>query len=430
MSGNNQLRIISSFLFTFLLLQLSAQNEIGSPYSAFGMGYLNNVNSIKSMSMGSLSIGTRDNNAINITNPAAYTAFDTASFLFEGGVAGTYTSLKTEGVNENFTNATLSQLTFGFPITHWWKSSVGLVPFSKVGYSAKDVTFQEDIGNITYYFSGDGGTSRVYWGNAIQPLKSLSIGVNVSYLFGTTERIQRVTFPDSAYYINTRVDNSIYVGDAFLEFGAQYFTELKKNIHFVAGLTYRLQANLSSTKEHLVRSSLGEISNVEYFRDTVAYTNEPGLTVLPAGIGAGFSLTKTNHWLFGIDYKYDQWEKYRSFGNSDSLLNSQTLILGGFYIPNYTSNSYFQRIEYRAGVRFYESYLKLRGKQLDGFGITFGLGMPLRSIALKGAKSMINIGAEVGKRGTLAYGLIQENYVNFYVGVSIYEFWFFKRRYK
>jgi len=89
-----------------------------------------------------------------------------------------------------------------------------------------------------------------------------------------------------------------------------------------------------------------------------------------------------------------------------------------------------KRIEYRLGGRYYNSYLELKDNQLSGFGITFGFGLPLRSIALKGSKSMINLGAEIGRRGTIENGLIQESYTNLYLGVSIYEFWFFKRRYK
>ena len=43
---------------------------------------------------------------------------------------------------------------------------------------------------------------------------------------------------------------------------------------------------------------------------------------------------------------------------------------------------------------------------------------------------MVNLGIEAGRRGTITNGLIQENYFNFYVSVSIYEMWFLKRRYQ
>jgi hypothetical protein len=431
MWGLNQLRIYLFFIIIISFVgHLNAQNEISSPYSAFGLGFLSNINSIKNISMGGIGIGTRDNLSINIVNPASYTSFDTTSFLFEGGVAGNYLRLKSDKFDEVATSASISHLVFGFPVTRWWKSSIGLLPFSKVGYKVNSLTFQENIGNVLYTFEGNGGLSRVYWGNAIQPFKFLSLGVNASYLFGSIDRIQNVSFPDSSYYVNTKINNSVSIGDLYFDLGAQYFTQLKKNIKLVVGATYHPKVNLSAKKDYLARTSLGEISGVEFFRDTVDYRNEKGNVILPEGFGLGFSLTKSNYWLFGLDYKNDKWKNFRSFGESDSLVNSQSVALGGQITPDFASNSYIKRIEYRLGGRYYQSYLKLRGKQLDGFGITFGLGLPLRSLAVKGSKSMINISVETGKRGTTDNGLIQETYVNFYFGVSIYESWFFKRRYK
>jgi hypothetical protein len=431
MWGFNQLRIYFLFITVFSFVEyLNAQNEISSPYSAFGLGYLNNINSIKNVSMGGVGIGLRDNTSINILNPASYTSFDTTSFLFEGGVSGNYLRLKSENFDESVTSATISHLVLGFPIARWWKSSFGLLPFSKVGYEVNDLTFQENIGNVLYKFEGTGGLSRVYWGNAIQPIKSLSLGLNVSYLFGTIDRIQNISFPDSNYFVNTRIDNAVAMGDLYFELGAQYFKELKNNLNLVVGATYQPRTNLNADKNYLARTSLGEVSNVEFFRDTVDYRTEKGTVILPEGYGLGFSLTKTNHWLFGFDYQNDRWKNYRSFGTSDSLVNSQSFALGGQITPDFTGKSYLQKIEYRLGAKYYQSYLKLRGEQLNGFGITFGLGMPLRNIAVKGSKSMINIGVEMGRRGTIDYGLIQESYVNFYFGVAIYESWFFKRRYK
>jgi hypothetical protein len=431
MLGINQLRLYISFIIFFsFVLRVNAQNEISSPYSAFGLGYLSNINSIRNISMGRIGIGTRDNFTINIANPASYTAFDTTSFLFEGGVTGNYTVLKSEDFSEKVTSASLSHLVLGFPISRWWKSSIGLLPFSTVGYHVIDNVYSESAGNTVYTFEGSGGLSRFNWGNAIQPFKFLSLGVNFSYLFGNIDRIQDITFPDSTYFLNTKVNNTIVLGDLYYEFGMQYFTEIKKDIKLVVGATYHPTVNINAKKDFLARSYLGEISDVEFFRDTIDYKNEEGFVKLPGGFGLGFSMTRINQWNFGLDYKFDKWEDYGSFNEDDSLVNSQTIAVGGQIVPDNASNSYLKKMEYRIGARYYDSYLKLRGEHLNGFGITFGLGLPLRSIAVKGSKSMINIGIEAGKRGTLEKALIQENYLNFYFGISIYESWFFKRRYK
>jgi hypothetical protein len=70
------------------------------------------------------------------------------------------------------------------------------------------------------------------------------------------------------------------------------------------------------------------------------------------------------------------------------------------------------------------SYLQLRGKQLNEYSVSFGLGLPLR-----GMRTAINLSAELGTRGTTQSNLISETYFNFVLGFSIYERWFLKRKY-
>jgi hypothetical protein len=76
------------------------------------------------------------------------------------------------------------------------------------------------------------------------------------------------------------------------------------------------------------------------------------------------------------------------------------------------------------GIRYNQTYLNIYDQSINEFGISFGLGLPLpRSL------TTIDLSVEVGRGGTTAKNLIQENFVNFTLGVSIYERWFVKRRY-
>ncbi|MEZ5197088.1 MAG: hypothetical protein R2764_11975 [Bacteroidales bacterium] len=344
---------------------------------------------------------------------------------------GNYTNLKTESVDEVSTSAAMGSLLFGFPVTHFWKSSFGLVPFSSVGYSVFDYEFQEDIGNVEYIFRGAGGISRFYWGNAIQFLQNFSVGVNASYLFGTIDKSHTVAFPDSAYIINTKEITSVTVNDWYVDFGIQYYRKIKRNINLTAGAVFNPKFNLGAKRSYTARTFYGNVNNIDLFRDTIAYVqDEKGKITAPMGIGLGLSLARPNHWLMGLDYKFGQWAEYQSFGVSDSLVNSHTLNLGGQIIPNYASATYSNRIDYRLGLKLSRTYLKLKGEQLNSVGITFGVGLPLRSVAVRGSRSMINLGVELGRMGTVGNGLIQENYANIYIGLAIYEWWFFKRRYQ
>lgn len=414
-----------------MFLDVLSQSEIGLPYSAFGMGQINNVNNIRNKTMGSIGIGTRDYFSINLKNPASYTAFDTTSFLFEGSIVGNYTNLKTETVDEVSTSAAMGSLLFGFPVTHFWRSSFGLVPYSSVGYSVFDTEPKENIGNVEYAFKGKGGLSRFYWGNAIQFLESFSIGVNASYIFGTIDKSHTVSFPDSVFIINTNELNSVTINDWYVDFGIQYYKKIKRNVGLTVGAVFNPKFDLGAKRSYISRTYFGNVNGIDVFRDTIAFVQEErGKVTAPMGVGAGFSLNRPNHWLVGFDYKFDQWKEYKHFGVSDSLTNSHSFNIGGQIIPNYSSITYSNRIDYRLGMKFSRSYLKLRGEQLNTFGITFGVGLPLRSVAVRGSRSMINLGVELGRMGTVGNGLIQENYANVYIGLAIYEWWFFKRRYQ
>ena len=61
---------------------------------------------------------------------------------------------------------------------------------------------------------------------------------------------------------------------------------------------------------------------------------------------------------------------------------------------------------------------------IPDFAANIGLGMPLG-----GTFTNINIGLEIGKRGTKYYNLVEENYINLSVGLSLSDKWFVKRKF-
>ena len=100
----------------------------------------------------------------------------------------------------------------------------------------------------------------------------------------------------------------------------------------------------------------------------------------------------------------------------------QKLLLGGYFVPKYDSfNNYLSRIIYRGGFRYENTGLVLNNKSINDYAFTFGLGLPV-------GLSKINLGVEFGKKGTTANGLIEENYVNVTVGLSLSDIWFIKRK--
>ena len=81
-------------------------------------------------------------------------------------------------------------------------------------------------------------------------------------------------------------------------------------------------------------------------------------------------------------------------------------------------------MHYRLGFTYNKTYLRLRGQDINEYGFSLGLGIPLR-----GMKTVLNVGAEYGSRGNTSQNLIRESFFKIVVGFSIYERWFIKRKY-
>jgi len=423
-------RPISYFCFSILFLlslNLSSYSQIrlASPYSRFGIGDLNDNNNSWNLSMGGSSIAFRSPYHINYGNPASYTAFDSLSFIFEGGFNMDIIKLTSNVQSENRNFASVGYLLFGMPVTKWWRTSIGLVPFSNVGYNIASAG-QVDKTNILRVYSGSGGVNRFYWGNAFKILKNLSIGVNASYLFGSMNRESTILFPDSLFFANYKFENHITMNDLYFNFGVQYTARLKNDLKMTIGGVYANQSKMAAKTDMLAKTFFFGGGGSEVVKDTIAFAdNFGGNIVIPVMFGLGLSLDKSDKWTVGTDFKWQNWKKFRAFNLSDSLVNSYSVSVGAEFVPDINSYSnYLKRIRYRLGFLYNRTYLQLFGKHLNEYAITVGFGAPVR-----GMKTALNVSLQVGSRGTTEANLIRETYFRFTIGFSIYEKWFVKRKY-
>jgi len=413
------------FIF-FLYPGLNAQIRIASPYSRFGIGDLSGNNNAWNFSLGQTGIALRSSNHVNYTNPASYGGFDSLSFVFEGGFSAESVRLTSTFQTTSRSYASLGYLSFGIPVTKWWKTAIGLVPFSDVGYNVATTEKSATAGNILTLYDGSGGINRFFWGNAFNITKNLSVGVNISYLFGNSIRESVVFFPDSMHTMNFKTDNYITVGDFYYSFGAQYKLKVKRDMSIVLGAVFAPTTAISATASSLSQTFLLSTAGVEIPKDTIAKVEGyKGSIMLPWMAGGGITFQKADKFLITADYRYQNWKSFRAFGLSDSLANSYAIAVGGEITPDADNyGSYVARIRYRLGFYFNKTYLLLRGTQLNEYGISVGIGLPLR-----GMKTMMNIGGQFGSRGTVQGDLIKETYFKFVLGFSIYERWFHKRKY-
>ena len=75
-------------------------------------------------------------------------------------------------------------------------------------------------------------------------------------------------------------------------------------------------------------------------------------------------------------------------------------------------------------MRYEKTGLVVKGESINDIGLSLGLGLPIT-----GSLSNVNIGFELGKRGTTNSNLVEENYAKISVGFSLNDKWFQQRKF-
>ncbi len=406
------------FVFTlFLALIVSqtilSQNNTNSPYTRFGYGIINDNASGKHKAMGGAAIGARSGQDINTVNPASYSAVDSMTFMFDVGVSLFATQFSDSEARRSKMNGNLEYLNLQLPLTKWLGLSAGLQPYSFVGYdfSMSDSTYTEDPDNpyihYTNSYTGLGGINQVYLGLSVKLFNHIALGANAYYMFGSMNNNRSQTFHSSVAN-SYSVQNSIRVSDFRFRYGAQFFHTFAKKHDLTLGLIYEHQSGLN-----------GEFTQIE-IKSTDTIASSQGFD-LPSLYGGGLNYTYDNRISIGVDYSLQQWSTARYFNKTDSLHNTSKISLGAEYIHDPMGASYVDHMAFRVGYNMSNSYLNQEQNLLDNFGITFGVGFPL-----KNSKTMVNATFEYGKTGNKQS--LREDHFKFTLSTSINELWFFKRK--
>ena len=427
-------------------MQVEGQTATFSPYSRYGIGELLFNGFSWQRSMGGIATGIQQASHLNVGNPASYAA-DSVT-IFEIGVHGEAVNIANSNTSQNRLNGNISYLAMGFPlIKNQWYLTLGLLPLSASGYNIKQ-TIGSDPGNAQYFYQGDGGFNRYFLGTGFKITKNLSAGINAGYLYGTTNRSNRVEFGESNY-LNTRVTNSITISDVFIDAGFTFSKELKNGRTLTIGIAGSPEQALNARRDQLWINYFLRNNGVELLRDTVAFTEkEKGNIVMPLTFSAGFSFSQDEKWLIGFDARYHQWDKMEIYGENSGLNNSIRIASGGQYTPDSKSLKYFSRVTYRIGG-FYsspdladltsslgalfllgkaseETALDIKATDIDEKGITLGFGLPLRG---KPYFSHIDLAFELSERGTTENNLVRERYARVMLGLTLREDWFRKPKF-
>lgn len=401
----------------FSVVVANAQDNTSSPYSFYGTGLSAFNGSAENRAMGGLSIRA-DSIHYNFENPAALGALQLTTYTV--GVTQGFTSIEDAERKEDFRNTSFDYLAVAIP-TGRLNFAFGLTPFSSVGYK-----IEEQTSSKLAEFEGRGGINNLFLAFGYRIKKGLRVGIEGSYNFGKI-RNKNLLLQDRVQY-GSREKNRANLSGFSFKLAAQYEAKLNRNLTLTTSASYRPEATMKSNNTRQLATIALSSSREESIVDEREIDMADKHFNLPSDLRVGAGIGKFQKWFVGVEYEQIGKNEFKnsslSSGNFD-FKQANVYRIGGLYIPKYNDiNSYFNRITFRAGLRYQELGLQINNQNIDEFGISFGMGLPAGDYL-----SNINLGIEYGQRGTTSADLVKESFFNVFVGISLNDRWFIKRKY-
>jgi hypothetical protein len=420
-----KINYIAAVLILLASISAEAQITTQSPYSRYGLGNIKGSMLPQYRAMGGISTAINKPTLysnINMLNPASYTGI--ALTTVDIGMTGAFTTLKRNGAQEKSYNSTLSHLALAFPLVSGKSAlSIGILPYTELGYEYAATT-KLDTTDVNYRYAGEGGLTKAYIGYGQRIGDNFSIGGNIEYLFGNLQE-SRSTELLSYPSIPNRQQNKNSVGGVTFSYGMQYQIPMGNKKSLTLGYSGSSSSSVNSKKSYVVTQySYNDLGDEREAFDTLEVRENPSAKLkLPLTHNFGIAFQKDNKWLIGADYRMGKWSKLSIEGVNQGLQDSWGFSAGGQFIPNMSAISgYFNRVEYRMGFNYDKTYVRISDQDIKQMAVTFGLGLPLASARYSIYK--LNLTTEIGKRGSMTNGLLQENYINLHLGFTLNDTWF------
>ncbi|MCU7614876.1 hypothetical protein N0B16_10545 [Chryseobacterium sp. GMJ5] len=410
---------------------LNAQNLSNSPYATYGIGDVKYDNTIETTSMGGISTAfiSDFNSNFNFGNPANNSNFELTSIKLEATNENNY--FKTDYNNTKSTKHStyLSNISLAFPISSKIKMGILYQPYSSKSYDIVNTETQLD-GTTVYAnrFNGKGTLNTAQAALSYKINAQFAVGVRANLYFGNLYDVNEFTTSTSELINGYETKNSI------------------KNFNFTLGASYQ-HINTSTDRKLTLgaTTTFGNTSNMTtdfknstyYYTDGEVKANETiieqrsssskNLLPLQASFGVGYG--SENQWFLSAQLDYKKGENISYFGKTFDFKDSYRVSAGGWYLPNYNNfRNYFSRVIYRYGAFYEKGNIELYGNSINKFGISAGVMLPFKTSSIN-RMSGLELGVELGKRGTLKDNLINQNFVNLKVGFNFADKWFRKSLY-
>ena len=410
---------------------LNAQSIGNSPYGAYGIGDVKFDNTVDISSMGGISTAYiwDFNNNFNFRNPAANTNMELTTLKVEGTNENNYYKSNFNNMSSTKHSTYLSNITIAFPISRKVKFGMGFQPYSSKTYNVITTSTMENDNTITeaHNFHGEGTLNTVQAAFSYQISPEFALGLRSNFYFGKLYDIEEVAFTGAE--LTSGYSNSYRVQSFNFTLGTTYQKKLANDHKLTLGATYTF-GNTGSMKNTYTNSTyfttVGDIKNYETIIEQKTMYDKKFLPQ-EASIGVGYG--HDTKWFFGGQVDYKKGEDFNFLGTNLSYQDSYRYSVGGWYLPNFNDfRSYFSRVIYRYGAYYEKGNLQINGTNINKFAVTAGVTLPFQKSNVNRMNS-IDLGLELGKRGTLDNNMIRQNFINLRVGINFADKWFGKRLY-
>ena len=392
-----------------------AQANTTSPYSMFGYGILNDYATSAQRAMGGVGYAMNGGRQINVMNPASYAAIDSLTFLWDAGIDVSILQAKEGDKKASSTGGGIDYITMQFPLSKKMGASIGLLPYSSVGYE-----IAAKIDNGSEARAGGGGLNLLYAGAACNPVKGLSLGVNVGYLFGTN------IYDNYIYSTSTTLfERIIQVRSWDIKIGALYTLNINKKNKVSIGATFTPKKSLHGQ----TWGAYYDMTNDSRV-DTIGFQTLKNNNYTPLSLGVGLSYEYDKKILAEVDLTYQKWEdapfaKVEGLDNNGGELtfDNRWKVAGGLQYTPRQRGGFFRRVNYRLGAYYNHDYVNVSGNNVREYGVTCGFGLPA-----PGSKTVINLGFEYKHRASAPVKYIVEDYFNITLSVNFNQMWFWQNK--
>ena len=390
----------------------------GSSFSRYGFGDILRYGDSRTYAMSGTGIAFLDDGFINRLNPAGMARISYTRFS-AGYEYNNYLS-KDETGSSVYSTGGFQGLAFAFPISNQngIVMSTEFTPYSKISYGITSSSFDtlvQSSQNKTFY--GSGGLSSIGLGLSATPIKALSVGARLNYMYGHTRQYQASSF-SSTNLTSADFDRSSYYSGFTVTFGTIFegMGDLLKAPDLnplTVGMTFTTGSSLDADIQRTYPGSSYTLGD--------SIVSEKGTADIPISLGFGFSYLHQNRYRFLGDIVTENWGSTKSFGSpSLDLRNSLRASLGFEALPAKDANTYWKHIVYRAGLAYNSTYYQINGIGINEFLVSGGVGLPM------GPESQLNIGFQAGVRGSTDNHLQKDTIVRLSVAISASEIWFLR----